>query len=55
MAEKILDPADYDRWNEEAQAARLVIENREEAVAAIDEKIETDLELLGSTAIEDRL
>jgi magnesium-transporting ATPase (P-type) len=24
-------------------------------VAAVDEKIETDLELIGSTAIEDRL
>ena len=29
--------------------------NREEEVAKIDELIETDLELIGSTAIEDRL
>lgn len=29
--------------------------NREEAMAAVDEKIENDLELIGSTAIEDRL
>ena len=32
-----------------------MVNNREEAVAAVDEKIEKDLELLGSTAIEDRL
>jgi phospholipid-transporting ATPase len=31
------------------------LENREEAVAAVDEKIEQNLELIGSTAIEDRL
>ena len=31
------------------------INNREEKVAAVDEKIETDLELIGSTAIEDKL
>jgi len=33
----------------------LEINNREEKVAAVDEKIEVDLELIGSTAIEDRL
>jgi len=31
------------------------VQNREEKVAAVDEKIEKDLELIGSTAIEDRL
>ena len=31
------------------------INDREEKVAAVDEKIEKDLELIGSTAIEDRL
>jgi phospholipid-transporting ATPase len=31
------------------------LENREEAVAAVDEKIEQNFELIGSTAIEDRL
>ena len=33
----------------------LALKNREEEVAAVDEDIETELELLGSTAIEDRL
>ena len=55
LAEKIIDEATYEKWSAEAEAAKLEIHNREEAVAAVDEKIETDLELIGSTAIEDRL
>lgn len=33
----------------------LVTKNREEVVAAVNEKIEKNLDLIGSTAIEDRL
>ena len=55
LAEKYLDEAEYEKWSEESRKAKLVVNNREEAVAAVDEKIETDLELIGSTAIEDRL
>jgi hypothetical protein len=36
-------------------AAKLEISNREEKVAAVDELIETNMELIGSTAIEDKL
>ena len=32
-----------------------MIENREDEVAKVNEEIEVDLELIGSTAIEDRL
>lgn len=35
--------------------AKLAIMNREEKVAAVNEKIEIDMELIGSTAIEDKL
>jgi magnesium-transporting ATPase (P-type) len=35
--------------------AKLAIVNRQEKVAALDEKIEDELELIGSTAIEDKL
>jgi magnesium-transporting ATPase (P-type) len=35
--------------------AKLALKDREEEVAAVDEKIEVNLELIGSTAIEDRL
>lgn len=37
------------------QQAKLAICHREEKVAAVDEKIEVDMELIGSTAIEDKL
>jgi magnesium-transporting ATPase (P-type) len=33
----------------------LEVNNREEKVAAVDGQIEVELELMGSTAIEDRL
>lgn len=55
LAEKFLDEKEYASWSQEARQARLALENREEIVAAADEKIEAGLELIGSTAIEDRL
>lgn len=55
MAERYIDEATYMSWNEENKAAKLEINNREEKVAAVDEKIEINLELVGSTAIEDKL
>ena len=42
-------------WFKGAQNAKLATKDREEIVAAEDEKIEVGLELIGSTAIEDRL
>ena len=55
LAEKVISEKEYKEWNEKATAARLEINDRDEKVAAVDELIETDLELVGSTAIEDRL
>ena len=55
LAEKYLDEDEYFEWEKESTAAKLEIVDREDKVAAVDEKIETDLELIGSTAIEDRL
>jgi phospholipid-transporting ATPase len=55
LAERYIDESTYKKWNEENKAAKLEINNREEKVAAVDEKIEIDLELVGSTAIEDKL
>lgn len=55
LAEKILDEQVYQQWNQKAQQAKLSMQNREEMVAQVDELIETELELIGSTAIEDRL
>jgi len=55
LAEKIIDEHIYQEWNEESKKSKLEINDRDEKVAAVDEKIEVDLELIGSTAIEDRL
>ena len=55
LAERVISEEEYEKWNAEAQAAKLQVQNREEAVAVVDEIIEVDLELIGSTAIEDRL
>ena len=55
LAEKTLDKRVYEEWNKKSQAAKLEIKDRDEKVAAVDELIETDLELIGATAIEDRL
>ena len=55
LAEKYISEDDYAAWNEKAQAAALLLQNREETVDIINEEIERDLTLTGSTAIEDRL
>ncbi len=55
MAEKVIDEGFYTNWAEEKRQAGLEITDREDKVAAVDEKIETQLELIGSTAIEDAL
>ena len=55
MAERYLDEEEYKVWFEKSRQAKLSLTNREEEVAKIDELIEINLELVGSTAIEDRL
>jgi magnesium-transporting ATPase (P-type) len=55
LSQKYLDENDYKKWNEESKVAKLSINNREEKVAEVDEKIEVEMELVGSTAIEDKL
>lgn len=55
LAEKFLDEQTYTEWNKKAIAAKLEVNNREALVAEVDELIEKDLELIGSTAIEDKL
>jgi len=55
LAEREISETEYEVWAEEVHKAKLEITNREEKVAVVDEKIEVGLELIGSTAIEDRL
>lgn len=55
LAQKKIDNDTYQKWSEESKQAKLALVNREEKVAMVDEKIEDGLELIGSTAIDDRL
>jgi magnesium-transporting ATPase (P-type) len=55
IAYKVLDEGTYNEWNEKSVASKLLTKNREEEVAAVDGLIETELILIGSTAIEDKL
>jgi phospholipid-translocating ATPase len=55
LAERYLEENEFNIWFEKSRQAKLSLTNREEEVAKIDELIEVNLELIGSTAIEDRL
>ena len=55
LAERFVEENEFKEWFEKSRLAKLSLTNREEEVAKIDELIEINLELIGSTAIEDRL
>lgn len=55
MAERVIDSWEFQEWDKQAKEAKMAISGRDELVAAADERIEVGLELIGSTAIEDRL
>lgn len=55
IAEKTLDDEFYDLWNTKYQTAMCALHNREAEINKIAEEIEFGFELLGSTAIEDKL
>lgn len=55
LAERTIGQDEYNDWNAKSEAAKIQISNREEKVAEVDELIEVNLSLIGSTAIEDKL
>lgn len=55
LAKKDLDEETYAKWQQEFHHACTAIEDREEKVDQCYEAIECNLELLGATAIEDKL
>uniref|UniRef100_A0A8B9LU85 Phospholipid-transporting ATPase n=1 Tax=Astyanax mexicanus TaxID=7994 RepID=A0A8B9LU85_ASTMX len=55
LAYKDLDEAEFQAWRERHHEASTALEEREEKLDAIYEEIETDLLLLGATAVEDKL
>jgi len=54
-AEREVPKDEFDEWIKGVKEAQNALENREERVAKEDEKIEVNLKLVGSTAIEDKL
>ncbi|XP_075040995.1 phospholipid-transporting ATPase IC-like [Mixophyes fleayi] len=52
---KDISPEEYEIWNKKYKAASIAIANRDEALDEVYEEIETNLVLLGATAIEDKL
>ncbi len=55
IAERELTEEQYYEWRKEHDVAATALENREEKLEEVADKIERELTLLGGTAIEDRL
>ncbi|KAI8879317.1 phospholipid-translocating P-type ATPase, partial [Backusella circina FSU 941] len=55
LSYKILQKQEYDAWKSEMNEASTSTQDRAEKVAKVQEKIETNLKLIGATAIEDKL
>ena len=55
LADKTINEQEYHDWNEKFRVAKLQIQNRDQHIEEVQELIETNLRLIGSTAIEDRL
>ena len=52
---KWLDKTDYETWSKEYSEAKTALTNRSKLIEKVGAKIESNLELLGATAIEDKL
>ncbi|KAJ3083920.1 phospholipid transporting ATPase [Rhizoclosmatium hyalinum] len=55
IAYKLISAETYSKWSEEYNQASTSLDSREQKMDEIAEKIETDLILMGATAIEDKL
>lgn len=55
IAERVVSPEFYSHWNKQFQAALISTNNREENVNQVAELIEKEFDLVGTTAIEDKL
>ena len=55
VAERDLNEKEYEEWSAEHDLAAQALQNREERLEQISDRIERDLILIGGTAIEDRL
>lgn len=54
MAYKHLTPEEYDQVDSGLREARLALQDREEKLMAVYNQVETGMNLIGATAVEDR-
>lgn len=55
LAERRLTPEFYDDWSKRFFEASVALDNREDKLANLYEEVESDIVLVGVTAIEDKL
>ena len=55
LAERKIDEVFYSRWKKKYTEASLASSSREEKLEYVYEEIESDMKLIGVTAIEDKL
>jgi len=55
LAKRILDQKTYDEWAKRYHQASILLEKRDEAMQDLQAEIEQNLQLVGATAIEDKL
>lgn len=55
LAKKEIDPAEFEAWMAKFQIAQNSMQDRDRQLMEVAEQIETDLHLIGATAIEDKL
>lgn len=51
----LIDLGRYSKWNNDYQKGSAAIEDRERIIDELADQVETDMELLGVTGIEDKL
>lgn len=55
LAERQVEESFYNRWKRKFQDASVAISSREEKLDLVYEEIESDMRLVGVSAIEDKL
>lgn len=55
LASRVISAEEFANWDARYQDAAADLDNRDAKIAALAEEVETNLELVGCTAIEDKL
>ena len=55
LAEKDISNSDYEEWKQEYRVAASAMSKRDERMAEVADKLERGFDLIGATAIEDKL